>query len=109
VQLESAAAVNARIGKLTDLATRNDLKVDEVQPAEASYGKDYGCVPIRLMGSGTYRTWTTFLHQLAQSFPDISVDSFELLVKAKRAQRAAGVPVNLVWYVRPDPSLAQAK
>jgi Tfp pilus assembly protein PilO len=106
VQLQAGSAVNTRLDKLTDLASRYELKVDEIQPTEASYGPDYGFVPIRLVGRGNYRTWTAFLHQITKSFADISVDSFQL---ASKPGQAAEFRVNLRWYVSPIPSVANAK
>ena len=106
VQLESGSAVNTRLGKLTDLASRYELKVDEIQPTEATYGPDYGYVPIHLVGRGNYRTWTAFLHQITESFADTSVDSFQLSAKAGTA---AEFRINLRWYVSAVPSIANAK
>lgn len=106
VQLQPGSTINTRLGKLTDLASRYDLKVDEIQPTEASYGPDYGFVPIHLVGRGNYRTWTAFLHQITQSFTDISVDSFQL---AAKPSQAAEFRVNLRWYVSPPTSVANAK
>jgi Tfp pilus assembly protein PilO len=106
VQLQPGGTVNTRIEKLTELAGRFQLKIDEVQPAEATYGPDYGFVPIRLVGRGNYRTWTAFLHQITQSFADISVDAFQL---AAKPNQAAEFHVNLRWYVSPPPAVANAK
>jgi Tfp pilus assembly protein PilO len=106
VQLQLGSTVNTRLGKLTDLASRYELKVDEIQPTEATYGPDYGFVPIHLVGRGNYRTWTAFLHQITQSFADISVDSFQL---AAKPNQAAEFHVNLRWYVSPPTSVANAK
>jgi Tfp pilus assembly protein PilO len=101
VHLQAGNTVNARLGKLSALAVKYELKVDEIQPAEATYGPNYGFVPIRLVGRGNYRTWTAFLHQLTQSFSDMSVDSFELSAKPGAA---AEFHVNLRWYVSPTPA-----
>ena len=106
VQLQSGSAVNTRLGKLTELASRYELKVDEIQPTEATYGPDYGFVPIHLVGRGKYRTWTAFLHQITKSFADISVDSFQLSAKPGEV---AEFRVNLRWYVSPPTSVADAK
>ncbi len=106
VQLQAGSAVNTRLGKLTDLASRYELKVDEIQPTEATYGPDYGFVPIHLVGRGQYRTWTAFLHQITRSFADISVDSFQLSAKPNQA---AEFRVNLRWYVSPPTAVSDAK
>lgn len=99
VQLQPGSHVNSRLGKLTELAVKFELKVDEIQPAETAYGPDYGYVPIRLTGRGTYKTWTTFLHELTRSFADMSVDSFQLSAKPNAP---AEFHVSLRWYVSPN-------
>lgn len=104
VHLQPSGTVNARINKLTDLATKFDLKVDEIQPAEPTYGADYGTIPIHLAGRGTYRTWTAFLHEMTELLPDTSVQSFEL--SSKPGDAAAEFHVSLRWYVLPMPSVA---
>jgi Tfp pilus assembly protein PilO len=109
VQLEPAGSVNARIRKLTDLAGRFELKVDEVQPSEPSYRHEYGLVPIRLGGVGNYPSWALFLHELARTCPDISVDSFDLSAKTGAPASVAQFRLNLMWYVSPAPSLAQTR
>jgi len=106
VQLAPAVNVNSRIGQLTELATQQGLKVDEIQPAEATYCRNYGSVPIRLNGSGEYRTWAAFLHQMPKNFPDISVDSFQLTGKPDTPGSQVEFRVNLVWFVAPRPTMA---
>ncbi len=102
VKLEPASAVNTRIGRLADLAAQNGLKVDEIQPAEPTYGQDYGCLPIHLIGSGGFRTWTAFLHQLSSAFPDTSVDGFQLSGKPDDPSAPMTFQVDLVWCVQPS-------
>jgi Tfp pilus assembly protein PilO len=106
IQLEPASNINGRIGRLTELATKQGLKVDEIRPAEVSFGHNYGWVPIRLLGSGGYRTWTEFLHQLPKTFPDVAVETFQLTGKPEEPG-PVNFQVSLIWFVAPQPSLAQ--
>jgi len=101
LQLEAFAALNAKIQKLVGMATGNELKVDQILPAEPAYGRDFGTVPVRLAGSGGYRTWTLFLHQLSQQFPDMAVNSFELTGKPDAPNSPVEFRVNLEWHIAP--------
>lgn len=101
VRLEPAETVNARISLLTSLAGRNNLKVDEVRPAEPSFGKEYGAVPIVLNGQGGFRDWSAFLHDLCESVPDTSVDSFVLSGRSGASSDQIAFRVALLWYVLP--------
>ncbi|MDD4891469.1 MAG: type 4a pilus biogenesis protein PilO [Phycisphaerae bacterium] len=110
VHLEPAANINTRISRLTELAGQNKLKIDEVHPAEPVYGPDYGSVPIVLDGSGTFGTWAAFLRDLAKSFPDTAVDTFQLTRKSDELSSPVQFHVNLVWYVSPQaPAAAPAQ
>ena len=106
VRLEPAGTLNTRLGRLTELAAKHQLKVDEIQPSEASYGRDYGVIPIRLAGLGNFRTWISFLHQLNLTFPDISVQSFQL--NSKAGAPAPEFQVQLAWHVLPRSAAEQA-
>ena len=108
VQLEPAGNVNSRIGRLTELANDHGLKVDEIEPASATYGRDYGSVPIRLNGNGGYKAWTAFLHDLSKSFPDTSVDSFQLSGKPDTPAAPMEFRVNLIWFVSPQAVMAKS-
>ena len=109
VQLEPASAVNNKIKRLTQLATKQGLKVDEIQPAAPKYSRDYGSVEITLTGKGGYRTWAGFLHELAKSSPDTAIESFQLSEQTQSGATASSAEfhVNLVWYVTPQQALAK--
>ncbi len=101
VQLEPASAVNNRISRLAALAADHGLNVNEIQPAEPVYGDNCGSVPIHLNGNGGYRTWAAFLHAMARSFPDTTVESFQLSGKNEDPGALPDFQVNLVWHVMP--------
>jgi len=101
IQLESAGNVNQRIAKLADLAERTGLAVNEVVPGQAARVGLYETVPVSLVGRGKYPTCVTFLRKLKKTFPDTSVDSFELTRKSGEADGAADFRVQLLWYTTP--------
>jgi Tfp pilus assembly protein PilO len=103
IALDNAAAVNRRIGRLTELAVGLNLRVDEIQPGEPIYGTHYGAVPIHLTGRGGYRDWAAFARKLSADFPDVSVDSFQLSAKPDTPSSPVEFAVDLVWFVRPPP------
>lgn len=107
VQLEGAESVNSRLGRLNEFARSLGLRVEEIQPSEATYYRDFGTVPIRLNGCGGYLAWTTFLHELSKSFPDTSVDGFELKGKPETPGTALDFRINLMWFVAPMPTAAK--
>jgi len=101
MQLAPAMHINRRIARLADLADRNGLKIDAIQPGKPTPTRRYEMIPIHLLGSGNYRTWAAFLHQLPQAFPDTSVDSFELSKNPGDPSAPAAFKIDLVWYAAP--------
>lgn len=99
--LEPATNVNSRISRLTGLAAKNDLKIDEVHPSEPGYCSDFGTVRVALNGRGCFASWEHFLHELAQSFPDTAIESFQLSGKPDGLVTPIEFQVSLVWYVSP--------
>ena len=103
IRLESVTAVNSRISSLTALAARNGLRVDEVHPAEPTYGRDHGSLPISISASGGFAAWAGFLRELSRSFPDTSVDSFVLSSRSDGVANSIQIHVNLTWFVSAKP------
>ena len=98
IQLAPAVHINRRIARLADLADQNGLTVDEIQPGKPTSTRQYEMIPIRLLGSGSYRTWAAFLHQLPRTFPDTSVRSFELSADPGDPSVPATFRIDLVWH-----------
>jgi Tfp pilus assembly protein PilO len=99
LSLEPASRLNSRLTKLTDSATTEGLKLEEVHPSEPAYGRDCGSVAIRLRGSGSFIKWITFLRRLSQDFPDMAVDSFQLAGQPDASTAQMDFQVSLVWFV----------
>lgn len=98
VKLRSALELNRRIADLSHLAIGNGLKIQELEPGTAEKTAQHELVPIRLLGSGTYRTWAAFLHHLEHAFPDTAVRSFEVYGDPAKPGTAARFRVDLMWY-----------
>ena len=99
VQLEPASAVNQRLARLTDLAARESLSIDEMRSGTIIDGGDYQAVPILIAGSGTYPACAKFLHKLRQTFPDTAVRSFETTNNSASPDApAATFQFDLVWH-----------
>ena len=104
VQLQPARQINRRIAKLADSASGNGLKLDQIHPGSTTQRGKHVTIPIRLLGSGSYRAWAGFLHDLAIQFPDTSVHSFRLSADPEDQTTAAKFQVDLVWFAAADHS-----
>lgn len=102
IELESAGGINRRIARLTSLADRSGLAVDEIMPGKASHGQRHDTVPIDLRGSGSYPRCATFFRRLASTCPDTSVASFELSRDPQRSDKPASFRLRLLWYTIAD-------
>lgn len=108
IELQPARQINRRIAKLADRASGNGLKLDQIHPGSPTQaqGGKHVTIPIRLRGSGSYRAWAGFLHDLAVQFPDTSVHSFRLSADPGDQAKAANFQVDLVWFATADYSPA---
>jgi Tfp pilus assembly protein PilO len=100
LRLEPASTVNQRLGRLTDLATKDcQLVIDEMRPMAAADGADYQTVPLLIAGSGTYPNCAKFLHKLRCNFPDTAVKSFETTNNSASPDNpTATFQVELLWH-----------
>lgn len=107
LQLESGQQVNHRLARLTQRATRSGLQVDEIVPGKPEPGTIHATIPIRLSGSGSYRTCADFLHRLHNLFSDTAVASFDMSANSRNAQSQAEFTFDLVWFTVPDGSITK--
>ena len=100
LHLEPASTVNQRLGRLTDLATKEcQLVIDEMRPMPAADGADYQTVPLLIAGSGTYPNCAKFLHRVRKDFPDTAVKSFETTNNSASPDNpTATFQVELLWH-----------
>lgn len=109
IRLESAQNVNQRIASLTSLAAGTGLNVDEVLPGQTKRSPRFDSVPVRMNGTGSYPTCVAFLCKLTKTFPDTSVDSFELAGDPQKPGSPAKFHVDLIWYAAAEADNAPAR
>jgi Tfp pilus assembly protein PilO len=99
LRLEPVSTKNQRLKRLTQLAEKCGLTIDEMRPGNVTEGSDYQTVPILIAGSGTYPACARFLHTLRQTFPDTAVRSFETTNNsASPDSPAATFQFDLAWH-----------
>jgi len=100
-RLKPSTMINNRIAELTDLASRSSIKIEDISPARPFHGQRFDIVPLKVAGSGTYRTCTLFIHNLRKTFPDTSVASFSLSGNPSDPTEPSKFEFNLEWYASP--------
>lgn len=98
LRLESTAGMNHRLAGISAFAADVGLKVNEIQPGQATPGTYYHTVPIHLTGNGTYRQCTVFLHRLREQFPDTSVLWVELMGSGAEPSGMGLFRIDLQWH-----------
>lgn len=101
LRLERADQINARVGQLTDLASRHRLEINEIKPGVASREVRYTRVPIRITGVGTFKSCALFLHHLRQEFPDTGLLTLEIAGDPSSDEVQLRFSFDLVWYAAP--------
>jgi Tfp pilus assembly protein PilO len=109
IKLESVAQLNERLARLSDLAVRFKLNVDELKPGTPYAAPHYTAVPIRLAGHGSYPQCAQFFHALQQEQRDVGVAAFELRGEPEAADKPPSFGVQLLWYAAPEPARAPEK
>ncbi|HWE93455.1 MAG TPA: type 4a pilus biogenesis protein PilO [Tepidisphaeraceae bacterium] len=101
IKLQPASDLNSRLTKLTDLATRCGLTIDEMRPGVLSDSSRFQTLPVHMAGTGTYPACAKFLHTLRQSYPDTGVESLEAANSNPAPQGSdATFRFDLVWYTK---------
>jgi Tfp pilus assembly protein PilO len=101
LKLQPASDLNARLAKLTDLATSCGLTIDEMHPGTLADASKFQTLPVHMAGSGSYPDCAKFLHTLRQSFPDTGVEALEATNPNPTPQGAAATfRLDLVWYTK---------
>lgn len=101
VRLQPASRVNRRLSELTLLATRCQLKVDEIQPGRSHSVIRHEVVPIQMRGSGSYLACMKFLRSLRQSFPDIGTSLIDLKGAPGAPDTSSRFEFTLEWFTAP--------
>lgn len=104
VLLRPATEINRRLSALSDLVTSSGLVVTASQTGEISALSHYAFVPIEISGEGKLGDFIAMLGALHSRYPDLSVQSFDVL----RVPTGDGrFRLNLNWFVQP-PQTAEA-
>jgi Tfp pilus assembly protein PilO len=98
LRLESTYGMNGRLAEISAFAAEVGLKVNEIQPGQATNGDYYCAVPIHMAGNGTYRQCAAFLHRLREQFPDTGVLWFELTGGDAKSLGLGAFRVELQWH-----------
>ena len=93
--------VGVVVGFLTLLATRCQLKVDEIQPGRSHSVIRHEVVPIQMRGSGSYLACMKFLRSLRQSFPDIGTSLIDLKGAPGAPDTSSRFEFTLEWFTAP--------
>lgn len=97
-RLEPISRLNPYLAQLTDLASRSGLALHEIKPGQPSQSQYYRSTPIRLSGSGSYRSCAVFLHNIRGEFPATRVSSFQLAALNNSANPEARITLELAWH-----------
>jgi Tfp pilus assembly protein PilO len=103
IKLETVAQLNERLARLSELAVRYKLKVDELKPGPSFAAPHYTAVPIRLAGHGTYPQCAQFFHALQEDQRDMGVAAFELRGEPEAPDKPPSFGVQLLWYAAAEP------
>ncbi len=101
VSLLGLSGRNTRMGELTELAGACGLRLDSLQPGQATPGEMFTITPITMRGVGSYDDVARFLHRSVQSLPDVSTRSFRVTAQGSGEQRMASFEFDLAWYADP--------
>ncbi len=101
VQLQPIKYLNARMAQIVDVATINNLVIDESWSSEAVPYPDFQTVVITLSGTGKYPDSAAFLHSINDELHDISVVGFDLSGNPDSPSAPTRFRFELVWYAAP--------
>jgi Tfp pilus assembly protein PilO len=102
IKLESADRINGRVADVMGFLNDYKLRVDDVQIGKTLADLRCELVPISITGSGGYKQCAAFLHQLHQTFPDISVARFELNGSPTKPEQPCKFDFELFWLAIPE-------
>ena len=101
VTLESTRKLNEKLSILSDVAAKNAIVLDDLQPDKSSAGSQFDSLPIHLSGSAAMPAFIRLLHQLHQDQPDLGLVSFDLAGNPREAVPAK-FSAQLIWYTQPS-------
>ena len=70
--------LNKQISEITKLADQVGVTFEKIKPDYPISGQHYQTIPIKINGTGTYRSCTNFFNKLHAKYNDVGIASFEL-------------------------------
>jgi hypothetical protein len=98
LHLEGAHQVNARLSRMTALASSAGLAIEELKPGSPRPEPRLTRVPLHLSARGPYRAVVLFLHSLKAAFPDVGLVGFEVTGDPGDGPEEAACMFDLVWF-----------
>lgn len=102
IKLESPAAINSRLAKITELAAGNRLDISDIRPGNAVNAGRYATILISLSGTGRFRDCVYYVHQLHEQLPDTAVTGMKLVGGTGQSNQPATFQLTLNWYAAAD-------
>jgi hypothetical protein len=98
VEIEPLTRLNARLARLTELASSKSLVLDRLAPGTPTKGVKATLVPIRVEGKGSFLNARQWIAVLRQEFPDISIVGLEIARDQPQSENASRFSFDLIWY-----------
>ena len=103
VKLRPASKLNEQLAALAALAKASGVEVEQFERGAADRADaGFEQIPLRMAGTGTYRSFASFLRQVHQTCADVGVASFDLSSDARGTDGAARFEVDLIWHAAPS-------
>lgn len=100
LKLVSVKNINARSVDIARLAESSEISVDSLQPLAFISDARVPVQPLELIGSAEADSVSQFLAQLAQSMPDIHIQSIELASESIGSEQVR-LRLLMYWFVDP--------
>jgi hypothetical protein len=101
LKLESDDQLNNRLAGITTFSKQCGLEIGDILPGAASPGPRYETISIHMIGQGSYRACTEFLHRLHHNFLDTAVRGFRLMGSPQDPGGPISFEFDLVWFATP--------
>lgn len=101
ITLSPASLLNQRLTEIPSLASRQNVKLAEIQPGAPVPLERLGKLPIRFSGEGTFPDVVKFVDAMDTHLPDVEVVAFSIYSQSSDGQGLARFSADVVWYTQP--------
>ena len=109
--LRPAAQLNQHLAAITDIASQAGVNVHRIQPDAPTHAHLYDVIPIRVAGTGTYRSSALFVMELHRRCPNTGITRMNLVSRNHQHGDQVEFDLGLAWYTskstNPNPYSAQ--